>query len=59
MRVAEPFPVNLKSCDYETMTNFAVDAEDRTGHEVGSATPDINQAREVPVLLSVLEGRAV
>jgi len=58
-RVAEPFPVNLERSDYETMTNLAVDAEDRTRHEVVSATPQINQAREVPILLDVLEGCAV
>jgi len=38
---------------------LAVDAEDRSGHEVGSASPDICQAGEIPVLLDVLEGCAV
>jgi len=59
MKVAESFTVNLEGPYDESVAHLAVDAEDRSWHEVGSASPDINQAREVPVLLDVLEGCAV
>jgi hypothetical protein len=57
--VTEPSSVNLKRTHDESMSNFSVNAEDCTWHDVRSPTPQFNEPCKIPILLDVSKRNSI